>query len=1114
MNDLQNFSNYYNNLTSVYNEHENVLEKEFRNGEVQSKGFIFKFISKAHTFLLKSIDKITKSSLLQKAIEAQTTLLLKQNLDYHNRPGAVLPRRFHRINPEQMPLVKHISGQFSKKIGNNTPLAYLQKGINTWINQDIAFSKMTEEGKVALAALYGSGLLPDKLNEILREEPFTCTTPEDFATIAQVLNIYEKIKPAFDMQLPDDLQGTLEADGNGNLKIKPNLGLTQDKIAYLEKYIETKKLLPEETLRDIIYVKQLLYPPDKVLLDSAARRLYLADLKKEGISPEVPIDARGNPVPTQKQLELATKEAYRLFGEVPKFETDEAKAFFARTIQYFLVGEQLPYVPYPQDDCCFTYQEIQVKPEIVSNFRASNFTLGVIGTKDVATVLKQVMVDVSRGIPSLTIIFNKRPYAYPSDVSQLKALLVDIRTDFLLKGENPQFIESHRAMRKKLPVSDKAFHELIQRDLAKISGVDPEIKAQFAKLLTEFAQVSSNSELNEAWRVELLQLLIHLHQGLSAEILTPAGTLMLPEGYNNIEPQDHLVFFEHNSISVKGFANLVIDPRLIASESNRPNFEMHVPTEAGGAPSTIAVKVRNNFHVPLHTVNEGPQSQTFVWTHILISPHMVFHPEILQGLRQKAEPSPKTIASKMNELTTELDKIPRDKLKTMLQTGKPKTWDDLKTLMLCFKAREKGLPLLRLEEGNLRKYQSFITRDLDGKYRLNANFVPKVDGTLPQALYADVKATVELLNSLAPYEEKNQDIYDLLGSLRKPETFQELRWLHDQYVNQCRVNGIPWEVNQENNPNQLPSSAQLQIAHDLMRQQMRGFPEASSKISKAFLGRLMQLILYGPVLVDAIPHPDDEWITTSSLEKGQKVGTASPLGRYLTSLNGAKIQERISAFKNQNSEIRFEDQRFPLNRQLLGDLLPAYKSAFLKLINQGDNLPAALDHLDQLRAAWRLPKDDQAAFQQIQSWFWNSGLGDWASPFQNALQGEGRLSDLLWGVHLLEFVLLSQPQFAVDHLRPDVSRGLNSQAELDLTFPNRIIGIYEMDGLAWKGWFQMPLGSSRNAELPQVQLDLEASLKNLYAPNENIGMVLSNLQIAPYVKGDLDKLEAIVKVEP
>ena len=78
----------------------------------------------------------------------------------------------------------------------------------------------------------------------------------------------------------------------------------------------------------------------------------------QGISSEVPIKD-GVPLPNVQQLEVAFETGYALFSEVPQLETPASQAFFARTIQYILLGDKVAYVPYPQDSCCFTTLELQ-----------------------------------------------------------------------------------------------------------------------------------------------------------------------------------------------------------------------------------------------------------------------------------------------------------------------------------------------------------------------------------------------------------------------------------------------------------------------------------------------------------------------------------------------------------------------------------------------------------------------------------------------------------------------------------------------------------------------------------------------------------------------------------
>jgi|GEM_PF-6074552 len=1104
--------NYSNNISSVFNSNEDVLVKEFRDGQVQQKSLPYRLLSKAQSILLRAIDLVGRTHLLENRKEAKIQQLVRQNWEYHRNPQATLPINVRPINEAQLRQAQAVTAQFAKQIGNPDPLQQVQRGIDQWLRQDNRFIHLIDAGKAAYAAIYGSGIDPAQLRD-LAEKDFSIeplTDPEELVTLAQVLNIYQTVVDYKEYQFPPELsQFILENPDQSwslNQEAVNAAQLTPEDVTKLNQYVATHNLMPHEMVANIVNVGSAYRANPNLLLNSPFREDYIRKLQQRKLPENVKIDSYGQPVPLKQQLRCAVEEAYRLFDGVSRFENDESRAFFARTIQYLLVGEKLPYVSEPTDDCCFTYHEIYVDPEKSEDMRSPNFTVDAIKKAgNVASALTATLVDVQRGgHPNTKIELNGHIYDYPRSKKELFTFVDAFRKDFQQKAQDPAFKSHFEAIRSQLPVKQEQYEQLIQ-DVRALNLPDEIDRTIVTDVLNAYGFVNRNDpDLNECWRVNLLQLLIHMNQRMSAEIVRNEMALGANAEVRGlmVQPQNLVIKVDQMDIQVYGFAELQASEDLFQNHRHLPNFTV----ENG---NVGIVRTGTIFTAHLKNV-EGVRSESILHSNRLIPPHLVITPDVLNHLEENDRPYRDRLME-TDKLVEELQKISseNENVKHLLQE-KPKSWNDLKTVVQCMNIRLATEYLMKDLIQQQTQYEPFMRITREGIWQVKPEFVPgKAGGRTPltQEAYSDVKECVEMMNRLKPYFELMKDIKTVIELNQEPDRITGFEEYHREFVEECEESGVPTEVViKENTP--YPTSQQLDIAFALLQRQLEGnFPKPDSPLSRAFVGRFLQLVLVGEQHVQQLPYPREPYFTTEELSKTREIVSAGPIGGIDANLLPEGIIRRVKAFPHQQSKIYHNDRIYDFTPNVLGDMMPAMKNEFFEWCKDADNRDLIESQLADFSRIFKL-KNEEEVFQKIKEILCESDLEGYEETFRDALKGEFTRGNVLWAMHLLQIVLMSQPNFGQDILYQN-KKNLFSE-ELMVRGNGLRHGIYRMEGGLWSAQFFGPLLIRKGEKDFEIELTLGVAPMNIHDFIAHVNLSIGDIFISPETPLPVEDLEKLI----
>lgn len=1268
--DYSHFSYFANNISALYKDN-NTLGKEFRDGEIRDKGMLGRTSSFAQTLLWGGIDYVRGSNRLGEKQEARRNELLQRNWDYHKpvaqqqppQPEPVVPagpggqpanpaaipvpaaaaQKFPDLNPEDIHLLNKMTAQFAERLGTKAPLEFLHHGIERWVEKEQENIPLPKEALSALKAIYNSGIDPEILDKIAQKNPSSGYEPEELATIAQILNIFDKVQ-TYAKTVDKSKKDLFKEEADGSLSWNADLfgvNLRPAEREALETYMNTYNCMPHKTIGQILKISEIVHRPD-FLHRSSFRDLYLAELQQKRISDDVPI-VNDIPLPTQQQLQIAVEVAYRIFGEVPHFENVQARAFFARSIQYMLVGDKVGLIPYPEDDCCFAFQEMYVRPEHEYYFNTpppskrsdpgdwdslrnayqqqlarnnlpevrmiegkprpsqkqlelaaseaiklfpdlsdlqnvenrvlftrlldyilvgetnietipypsgdnsltfheileliahsadvtpSNYTLAYIKSNGgLPNAFGQFLKDYARPLTTQvnTIVFNKKEYSFPKTVVELVAFLQDYAIDFQNKMQDqPDFLFLFAPLLPHLPVSDEAFAELIQQMEAN-SFSQKELAQtlkRFEFVIRRTGKLSAKDQFtNACWRVAILQLLIHLHQGIPGELLRTTADLALPiqESVSAATPRTtpfgHKVYLEPTRIIAAGAVNLEVRSEVLEAVQTRPNFSQRI---VEGTPFTTIARVRSEFEAPLLSITGG-HSRANKWISVTIPAHMVFQTELLNGLFKKRQPLEKTTLSQAKELVEEMRKIPFDSLKILAQVGKPSTWDHLDLLMDCLNLREKT-DFIDGFKTELTKYKKFITVS-GGIYQLKEDPLTTEEvSKLPPIEFRAMVDLVETMNLLGPHLGKIAEIRKVAALSTKPNNLSQLGWLHTQFLTdyhrqyKLQNPGLPVPVRVLSDVTVQPTPLQLYVALDCisLAQEKGGIPlpESSSQQGKAFLGRLIQLILVGPERVESLTYPEDEFATTRDLAEfvlgspriippTDLIADFPETEEILPNDNGLKvipprelIQQRLRGFANQKSQFFYRDQFYDITKkpEELRRLLQGWKNDFFRWSQESENLQLCVAQFDRARHEWNM----ELSQQELQSLFWNAGLGAWFTPIVESLNAPGNIQERLWAFHLLQVALICQPNHFHKHYGTTVANIVNPAATYE-PLPEQITAIYDLNRPTLTATYNVPL---RQGADPHAQINVQVRVvqDNLYQV-ASPELAVSPIKFSPY----------------
>lgn len=1161
MNELSNFSNYSHNITAIHIDN-NLLKKEFRNGQIQTKSILWRALSTVQSLFLKGVDAVARTHFFAAKQEARKNELLQQNFAFYSRPQDGV-RRVKIIDETNLPLVNQITAQYAKKIGNPQAVNSLHQGIKGWIDNDPKYAILNNGEKEVLEAIYSSGISPESLQLLADHTEFR--TRYRLSTAALVLNIYEKVK-AYNDSIPSEYWTYVKEEPNGklslNLEEMEGGPFTPTDMQKLERFVAAYNLLPQKMIENILGVGARLENNDVLFIPFNKEHANFLNACREANLPlPIPIDKNGTPIPTQQQLELAVKRAYELFEDVPQLSTDQSRAFFARTIQYILLGDRLGYVPYPKDDFCFVYKEIYIPPQESYDFVGQSYTLvQVNGPKregvseqearnlKVKHLVEQFVKDVVRGMSGVR--FNTyetvqdkvitKPIDYYKSPPKLRQTLNEFRESFFRKtAEDPNFLGSYQEMRGLLPVTDEAYTQLMQ-SLANAS-IPAATMDQLKNIFLEMGEAPGrNPQEVESWRVALLQFFMHAQQGVAPELIKPHYPMthaineldesrvpgeqrMLPGVYvhnASLHQRDLVVDITPGKMMGTGLSELRVHVGALRTAHEvqvgtnheilrRPNVVFATDQSEVKDRMTAMAVFKSSMEIPaLPVIGGRPYLKRTGYEQILLPPHAVFYPELFTHLAARKKEAAPDFALQAQGLVNDLNEISNDNLRALSQG--PTSWDELKTIMQCLELQARAIPFFNLYETRYKRAKDYIEKSESGEFVIKPQFNPKLweESNLPPDLYQEIEKTVTVLNQLRPHLHKFRDIRSIAPMLRQPGVFAKLTYLRNAYLEECISKGIPTIVQIEGNEIR-PTADQLEVAFALLQREMRGMPKIDSPAGKAFLGRLAQFILAGPAVITRLTYPANEFeFTTPRLDRYQTDINASSVHNMLSDLDENGIQKSLNTFYNETTQLRTNGGLHNVGKdsRLLTPILEQWKRDYQEWLKHDNNRQLALQEMQQAKQDWGMR---DLSYEKIQSLFWEAELGSWKDPVRSVLSVRGTEDDQLWAFHLLRFALISQPAFAAENLAESKARILNSENPPTI-LSDQIKCIFSLNGPDWTAVYDLVYGNEEGQ--PAIQASLLVRQRNLNQDERQEQRILG-VRFSPLAEG-IQEVEESLRPSP
>lgn len=1145
-------------------------------GQIQDKSRLWRVVVAVQTYVLEKIDSIVKTHLLQRKQEAYREKLLEKSWKIY-QAGGVGGKEAKPIDERMFLLINKVTAVYARKIGDREPLTRIHDDISQWFQQSEKYQDLNPLEKEVLTAIYNSGISPSHLDQLHQGKVAnkeTLSTAAQVLNLYEKVAEYHRSMPQEDFEyFKDSGPGkiALDAEKIGGLspeKIQElekfvkryNLlpqetlrkivilgdwfllnSIPQEDLKYLtfKERIDLKEIAKELPLEKLQNLKELVkylntFPKERVISAirnrgdlqetyaetinikqflTETREKFIQLCTQEHLPTEIPLDRYGTPVPTQKQLEIAVNLSYRAFEDVPQFSTDLAKTFFARAIQYLLVGDKLGYVPYPKDQVCFTFKELQSGQETFI-FSQQNFTLSQVEKerdKKYESLMESFFKDFFRNA-SYTLQStnpvkdpgNPNRYRHQElknhDLEQLKSFLTNYREAFLERVNRNDLISSFVDMREVLPVKENQYEKLI--DSFKLpSHIKKEDETIIKKFLKEIGQLPGrNKEEEESWRVALLQFLLHMHQGLPSDLffmhqIPLESTAFIKGG----APTSHQSTFTitPGQIIGSGSVDLVFskDEEIVPQISHLPNY-----TEAE---MVIFARFYGSSEIPsMGRIGGGPNLIRRGYERVLIPSYTIFQPELLSHITQHYK-EPADFAKEAEGIVDDLNKINNDNLNAVLGSKKLFLWNEINVFVQCLELKSKIIPFFKRYSEKYETLKDYIELK-ESKYVIKKEVLPTFDkaGSIPPDQYEDLVKMVSVLNQMIPHLSKLKKVRATASLLKEEDLLKQLGWLNEEFVAQCKVEKIPHLIGIEEN-RLHPTAKQLEVAFAVLNRQVRGMPNIDSPEGKKFIARLTQLILAGPELMTSLEKPQDEFYpSTNSLEKFALRSMISAPQKLLTSLNEDLIKKRLNTFYNQNARILEPREEFEAgkNPAKLKIFLENRKHDFSKWITNAENRKKVQAQIAKAKQDWKM---DDLSYEKIQSLFWGADLGIWQDPIRSVLSGKGTEEDQLWGFHLLQFALMSQTEFAVAPLATDVAKSLFPESNL-MVMKDQMKGSYTIDEGRWAAKYTIPLGYEEGK--PVLKVDLTIVQNDLY--KENPGhQEIAGVKFAPLAAENIGFIE-------
>lgn len=536
------FSHYSSNIVKAADAEAagNILSMQFKDGEIKSKqgaGWLISQLQQLWYVVTRNPEGLSN---IQKQHYQN---LLQQNWQFLNNTSPS-NKEFQavKLTDEQLTLVGKISHLFAEQTHNLEPVTRVRQGFHEMLNE--GQQELPPYARELIAEVRASGLTLDELEALntLPSEVQESEIIDHLAKRAQCIDlaakgseVRAKIAQEFDDVLP-----FVEPTPSGKLvfdaaKYGQHVGSVE--IAKIRRLLRIVNTLPTQHLEALEKVAE---GTNKAFYDLLAlhHAQFMRACMETGTSTRVPI-SYGVLRPDEKQLKIALELGYLLFQKVPAFETKAGQAFFARAIQYLMIGDKIKHVPPPKDSFCFTSAELQharventsmseeiakeedflawlVKDKEALNYALSGFFKDVAQGQFPAQIfLRRISTDGSIKEESFTNI-SQNPTVF-------ERFLLNCREDFAQWAQWEELEKSYLAFQQKtgiqLPQDQEAFETFI--DAIPVSKSNETDANHFKKMLKDNARLSdiqwkniqqlhpnlARDQAEKLWRFSMLRML-------------------------------------------------------------------------------------------------------------------------------------------------------------------------------------------------------------------------------------------------------------------------------------------------------------------------------------------------------------------------------------------------------------------------------------------------------------------------------------------------------------------------------------------------------------------------------------------------------------------------------
>lgn len=944
-----------------------IFSVEFSAGEIKKK--------RGLSWLGSQLSKLRYLGRPEARVSAEKTYylsLLRENWNFLNNAESQAKPEYQAkiLTPLEQKNIAKISHSFALSIKDVAPIAKSKEALKEFLNQ--RRNDLPVYARNLLAELEAVNLPAESLDRLAHTPPDKLAKgqeTENVALVARCLDLKDALQ-AFREGVKrnySDCFQFLEETGHG-IRLKKNLPVAPSaaELAKIQQCVNLLNLFPSGYLDNIetiiahaIPIGKYFDHPQSICKSLEAVHLqFQQDCIIQGISPEVEI-VNHIPVPTAAQLKIAIANGYALFEKVPLLETDESRAFFARTIQYILLGNRMSYVLYPQDAYCFTCKELnKASTEHIRD--EQNFFVWFLkssGERNPAEALQYSLRGFFKDIGARSFPFqvltqeldeNKKVAVLPipqiGSPEVFEGFIQKYRQDFVTGAPWEKLEKSYAYFKEAtgitLPPNDLDFCKFI--DDIPVDAGNPAPANAMKEILKENSRLSDEQwgaihqhypnkerkEFEKLWRFGLIQMMVVLNNNFPALAENQIQNRLaegIPFRPSTGKEQRSLTITPFN-VNVFNRENypLAHDPETLLA--HRPDYP---PVQRDAVP-LITYNVGVNLQDFNQVDSRDPHTVLLRHSVPLISPFGVSYlDEIIQRLAPPVQPPPPEEPLPKTAELLEMDresyaKMPnyiKEHLAPLLQVdfteetemyidfyldapdplpNDTATWEILVRWLNLQPTLQEFRENIYPDYQRLKPYLEF---DEDHqKYRIKEAYLPRIGENPPlsDARVQELQRFVQVLNTF-PFDRVEK--LETLGKrLINDDFITQSAVVHNAYIMRCIQEGVEPEV-QFNGNEVVPTAAQLRIATACVRNYFSDLPipPFDTPLAQSAFNRMVLLALVGKDELVNIRQPQPGF-TTTELKGWEDVmdieGHEGFLDWYLQEVN--KVD--IAGLKRRNPE--------------------------------------------------------------------------------------------------------------------------------------------------------------------------------------------------------------------